>query len=125
MARWKIEPTWKKSLIEKQHFTKEGKTIIVETGWRWGEFYCETEDDTPPVIEEGADLFSCGYDVEMDYTDDGCWEDYEFFGFTEEEEEEIQEWLNENSFLDLMDEGWELSDGEMFITCDPSIEKVD
>ena len=74
MARWKIEPTWKKSLIERMYFTKGKKQIIVETGWRWGSFECETEDDNPPLIEEGDDLWSTGYDVEMIETFDGCWE---------------------------------------------------
>ena len=125
MARWKIEPTWKKSLIERQHFTKDDKTIIIETGWRWGEFTCETEDDTPPVIEEGADLYSCGYDVQMEYTDDGCWEERELEGFTEEEASEMEEWLDENSWMDLEEEGWVATETEMIMSCEPSIEKVE
>lgn len=125
MAKWKIEPSWKKSLIERQEYNKDGKTITIETGWRWGAFYCETEDDEPPVIEEGDDLFSCGYDVEMDYCDDGCWEDHEFSGFTEEEEEQMREWLDENSWLDLEEEGWNQGDTEMIINCEPLIERVE
>jgi len=125
MATWKIEPSWKKSLIERQEFVKGKKSIVVETGWRWGAFYCETVDDNPPLIEEGTDLYNCGYDVEMDYTDDGCWEDYEFYGFTEEEEEEMREWLQENSWLDLMEEEWEQGECEMIIDCEPLIEKVE
>ena len=82
MALWKIEPSWKKSLAERMSFHKDGKTIVVETGWRWGTFHCETEDDEPPVIEEGADLYDCGYDVQMEETSDGCWEDYDYDGFT-------------------------------------------
>jgi hypothetical protein len=125
MALWKIEPTWKKSLAERMYYHKDDKTIMVETGWRWGEFTCETEDDNPPVIEEGADLYSCGYDVEMQYCDDGCWEEREFDGFTEKEEEEMNEWLDENSYLDLEEEGWSFGDTEMIITCEPLIERVE
>jgi hypothetical protein len=125
MATWKIEPTWKKSLVEKNYFEKDGKTIIVETGWRWGEFTCETEDDEPPVLEEGVDLFSSGYDIEMNYCDDGCWEEIEFEGFDEDEEEEMREWLDENSYLDLEEEGWIPTESEMIMTCEPSIEKVE
>ena len=65
MATWKIEPTWKKSLVEVEHYHKDGKTVEYETGWRWGSFYCETEDDNPPNISEGDDLWDCGYDVEL------------------------------------------------------------
>jgi hypothetical protein len=125
MALWKVEPTWKKSLAERSHYTKDGKEIIIETGWRWGEFTIETEDDEPPVLEEGVDLFDCGYEVEMQYCDDGCWEEREFFGFTDEEEEAMNEWLDENSWLDLEEEGWIPSENEMIMSCEPSIEKVE
>ena len=125
MAIWNIQPTWKKSLRERIHYTKDDKTIIVETGWRWGEFTCETEDDNPPLIEEGVDLFNCDYEVEMQETFDGCWEEREFYGFTEEEEEAMIEWLDENSAWDLEEEGWIQSECEMIMDCDPSIEKLE
>ena len=124
MATWNIQPSYKKSIVERIHYCKDGKTIIEETGWRWGEFTCETEDDNPPEINEGDDLYSCGYDVEMQYCDDGCWTEYEFEGFTEEEEEKMQEWLEENSIFDLEEDGWYSSDTEMLITCEPVIELV-
>jgi hypothetical protein len=124
MALWKIEPTWKKSLAERSHYTKDDKEIIIETGWRWGEFTIETEDDTPPVLEEGVDLFNCDYEVEMQYCDDGCWEDREFYGMSEEEIAEMEEWLDENSWLDLEEEGWIPSDNEMIMSCEPSIELI-
>ena len=125
MAIWKIEPSWKKSLAERMYYHKDDKTIMIETGWRWGEFTCETENDEPPVIEEGANLYDCGYDVEMQYCDDGCWEERELDGFTEEEEEAMNEWLDENSWLDLEEDGWDIGDTEMIITCDPIIEKIE
>jgi len=125
MATWKIEPTWKKSIIERIHMCKDGKEIIEETGWRWGEFTCETEDDNPPEITEGTDLFSCGYDVEMQYCDDGCWTEYEFIGFSEEEEEQMRVYLEDNSFFDLEGDGWISSDTEMLIECEPSIERIE
>jgi hypothetical protein len=125
MATWKIEPTYKKSVIERTTMYKDGKTITEEIGWRWGEFTCETEDNNPPVIQEGVDLYSQGYDIEMQYCDDGCWTDYEMEGFTEEEEEAMNEWLEENSFLDLESEGWMFGDGEMILGCEPSIEKME
>ena len=124
MATWQIEPSWKKSLAERMHFTKDDKRIIIETGWRWGTFICETEDDTPPVIEEGTDLFDCDYEVEMQETSDGCWEEREFHGFTDEEEEAMEEWLDENSWWDLEEDGWDQVDNEMIITCEPIITKI-
>lgn len=125
MALWKIEPTWKKSLIERTHMFKDDKEIIVETGWRWGEFTVETEDDNPPLIVDGTDLYDCGYDVELVECTDGCWEEHEFIGFTEEEEEELNEWLEENSFFDLEEDGWVYGDTEMIIACEPLIEMLE
>ena len=103
---------------------KDGKEIVEETGWRWGEFTCTTEDDNPPEINEGDDLFDCGYEMEMQYCDDGCWTEYEFEGFTEEEEEQMRVYLEDNSFFDLEGEGWISSDTEMIMSCEPSIELI-
>lgn len=126
MATWKVTPTWKKSCVEKQYYTKDGMTIVQETGWRWGEFYIETEDDETPVLEEGVDIFSCDYDLQDWSTDDGCWEDIEYINVPEDEQERIQEFLDEgNSIYDLEEQGWIASDGEMFITCEMEIEKVE
>ena len=125
MARWNIQPSYKKSVIERTHFYKEGKSIIIETGWRWGEFICETEDDNPPLIENGTDLFDCGYEVELQECFDGCWEEREFYGFTEEEQSAMEEWLDENSAWDLESEGWDFGDSEMIMGCDPVIERVE
>jgi hypothetical protein len=125
MPSWKIEPSYKKSVIERIHFHKDDKTIVVETGWRWGEFTCITEDDTPPVLEEGVDLYDCGYEVEMNYCDDGCWENHEYSGLTEEEEEAMEEWLSENSFFDLEEDGWTMGDSQMIMDCEPSIERIE
>jgi len=50
--RYQISPEYKKSLVERQIFTKDGKTITEECRWRWGSFTCES--DELPVIEEGA-----------------------------------------------------------------------
>lgn len=122
---WKIEPTYKKSLRERNHYYKDDKTIIVETGWRWGEFTITTETDEPPVLEAGVDLFDCGYEVEMQYCDDGCWEDYEYENMSEEEIAEVEAFMEENSFLDLEQIGWCSGDSEMIVDCDLSIEKVE
>ena len=88
-------------------------------------FTCETEGDEPPVIQEGVDLFSQGYDMEMQECFDGCWTEYEFDEFTEEEEEEMREWLDENSFYDLEEDGWVLTDSEFIMDCEPEIKRVE
>jgi hypothetical protein len=125
MALWKIEPTWKKSLIERMYFVKDGNKVMIETGWRWGEFTCETEDDNPPEIEAGADLWDCGYDVEMIEMNDGCWEEHDTDECDDETREWLEEFLEENSWMDLEEHGWTNTESECIIDCDPSIERID
>jgi len=125
MAVWKIEPTYKKSIVERTYWHKDDRTIIIETGWRWGAFTCETEDDSPPEITAGTDLFNCDYDVELDYCDDGCWEQHEFEGFEPEDEELMEEFLTENSMFELEEDGWTCGDTEMIMDCDPAFEMLE
>lgn len=125
MALWKVEPTYKKSCIERQYYNKDDKTICWEIGWRWGEFFIEVEGDETPVLEAGVDIFNCDYELSDWSSDDGCWEDYDYTNMTDEEIEEIQNFLDEgNSGFDLEGLGWIPTDGEMIIDCDVSVERV-
>lgn len=125
MATWSVKPTMKKSIIERQLWHKDGEGFVCETGWRGGEFLVETEDDNPPDIEAGVDIYSCGYESELVETFDGCWEDYSFDDCKEETKEYIEEFLIDNSVYDLEEEGWSCSDTEMIIDCDLIIERVE
>lgn len=122
MAVWKLEPSFKKSLYERTYVRKGDNVLMVETGWRWGEFHVTTEGDEPPVLEEGVDLFNCEYEVEMVECTDGCWEDHDY----SECDDETREWLEEffengNSWFDLEEEGWLFDDSEMILDCEPTI----
>lgn len=125
MAEWSVKPIWKKSIIERQEWLKGDNRFIVETGWRWGEFTVYTDDDNPPELEPGVDMFNCGYESEMVETSDGCWEEHDM----DECDDETQAWLaiflEENSVFDLEEEGWIPGDTEMIIDCDMLIERVD
>jgi hypothetical protein len=125
MAEWSVKPTWKKSIIERNYLSKDDNRIMVETGWRWGEFTVYTDDDTPPNLEAGVDMYDCGYESEMVETSDGCWEEHDM----DECDEETQEWLEEffdegNSWLDLEEHGWTQDECEMIIDCDLEIRKL-
>jgi len=91
MATWSVKPEWKKSIIERNHLTKDGNTVVVETGWRWGEFTVETEDDNPPDIAAGVNIYDCGYESELVETNDGCWEEVD----TDDCDDETTAWLEE------------------------------
>lgn len=125
MAKWKVEPTWKKSVIERNYITKDGNTVMVETGWRWGEFLVYTDDDNPPNIESGVDIYNCEYETELLETWDGCWEEIDYDDCDEEAEEWLQEFFDEgNSWLDLEEHGWVQDECEMIIDCDLKITRI-
>jgi hypothetical protein len=123
MAEWKVTPAWKKSIIERNYYHKDGKTIVAETGWRGGEFTVYTDDDNPPDIEAGVDIYDCDYETELVETFDGCWEEVTIDD--EDLEEWLEEFLEENSWLDLEEHGWIQGDCEMIIDCDLIIERID
>jgi len=125
MATWRVEPIWKKSIIEYNHMTKDDNELIVETGWRGGSFLVYTEDDNPPVLEPGVDILNCDYESEMLETFDGCWTEYHY----DDCDDETREWLeqyfeDDNSFFDLEEHGWSFTDGEMIIDCDMTITRI-
>jgi hypothetical protein len=125
MATWSVKPTWKKSIIERQEWIKGDNRLIVETGWRWGEFTVFTDDDTPPKLEAGVDIFDCGYESELVETTDGCWEEHDMDECDEDERVFLEEFLEENSIFDLEEHGWSYGDSEMIIDCDMEIEMVE
>lgn len=126
MAVWSVKPQWKKSIIERQEWTKDGNTFIYETGWRWGEFHVYTDEDNPPEIEPGVDIYDCGYDTELIETTDGCWDEYDFDGCDDETVEFLEQFFDEgNSVFDLEEHGWYNGDTEMIIDCEMDIEMIE
>jgi hypothetical protein len=123
MALWKVTPDWKKSVIERQYWTKDGKTIVHDIGWRWGEFIIETEDDVKPELEAGVNIFD--YQCDDWSTDDGCWEETDMDSLDDEQREKVELFLEENSIFDLEEDGWYMDECEMIIDCEMTIEKVE
>jgi hypothetical protein len=125
MGLWSVKPEWKKSIIERQEWTKDNQRLVHETGWRWGEFLVTTEDDNPPDISSGVDIYNCDYESELVETSDGCWEITDTDECDEETREWLEEFLDENSIYELEEHGWNSGDTEMIIDCDLIIEKVE
>lgn len=129
MANWTVSTQWKKSVEEHEIWThpKHG-TMRRRTGFRWGTFTVETEDGEIPELElvevpggdgnvDSVDMYNCGYDVELQSLDDGCWEDYEWpEGMDEAEIERLEGILEEEGFyaLEEIDDPWSLDDTECY-----------
>ena len=124
MATWRVRPTYKKSIIEYTHMIKDDNELVIETGWRWGEFLVYTEDDNPPQIEAGVDILNCGYESELYETTDGCWEEHHYDDVDDETREWLEEFLEENSYFDLEEHDWIFTDSQFIIECDLEITRL-
>jgi len=126
MATWKVEPTLKKSVIERNYLTKGGNKIMVETGWRWGEFLVYTDDNNPPKIESGVDIYNCDYETELQATWDGCWQEVDCDDCDDESREWIEDYFEEGNSWDDLDceHGWSQENCEIIIDCDLKMTKL-
>lgn len=135
MATWTVSTHYKKSCQEVEHWVRskgEGR-ITVTNGFRFGEWTVETTDDNPPEFEfaqvpggdgkkDSINMLDCEVNniesVELvEMFDGGCWYDIDYEDLTEEEEEEIQEFIDENSVYELeeRDDAWYNDETEWWI----------
>jgi hypothetical protein len=119
-----VEPDYKKSIAEIQTFKKvdgdETYFITVETGWRWGKWIGEVTEETLVELREDSENGVCEPDMyeglEMDYLDDGCWQDYEKSNnCTAEMLAEFEEAWDEDGYAGVEQLDWEDHDWETFI----------
>lgn len=109
MATWVLTTKTKKNAVEKQFWYKDGRVIIREEGYRWGKFYCESDErpDVDLANPDGYELGDSEYDWELDNLDDGCWADWTFpDDMSEEEQEEIQAAWEEDFYEGMEALGW-------------------
>jgi len=135
VATWTVSTHYKKSCQEVEHWVRskgEGR-ITVTNGFRFGEWTVETTDDNPPEFEfaqvpggdgkkDSINMLDCEVNniesVELvEMFDGGCWYDIDYEDLTEEEEEEIQEFIDENSVYELeeRDDAWYNDETEWWI----------
>lgn len=126
LTKWTIYAKYKKSTVEKEFFSKDGQTIVVETGWRGGTFTITTNSDTPPEVdvknEDELDIYSFYPDgveeVELNETWDGCWMEVTWpDDMPEEERDRLQERFDEEGYYTVLEdeEGWMHSETEMWL----------
>ena len=118
MATWTLKNLHKKSAVEKQFWYKDGVTLIRYEGYRWGEFYCES--DVQPEIDltnpDEYNLSDSDYDWELSSLDDGCWVEWEYpEDMSEEEQEEIENAWEEDFFEGMEELGWSNDDTEYIL----------
>jgi hypothetical protein len=127
MATWKLSTATKKNAVEKQYWTKDGINIIREEGYRWGTFYCES-DEQPDIDldnEDGYLLSNSDYDWELDSLDDGCWVEWDFPEDMDEEEQERIIALCEEDFIEgLEGDGWVNDDTEYWFYGPLELEEI-
>ena len=116
MAVWELSTAYKKNAIEVQLWYKDGVTIKKIEGYRWGTFYCES-DEKPDIDlhneDGGYELSDDGYDWELDSLDDGCWSEWEFPDeVTEEERTKIEEAWDNDWYEGVEALGWSQDDTE-------------
>ena len=115
MTTWVLTTKTKKNAVERQFWTKDGRTIIREEGYRWGKFYCESDErpDVDLANPDGYELGNSEYDWELDHLDDGCWADWTFpDDMTEEEQQAIEAAWDEDFYDGMEGLGWSNDDTE-------------
>ena len=118
MTTWTLKTQHKKSAIEKQYWYKDGKQIVRTEGYRWGTFYCESDEqpEIDLVNEDGYRIGSDDYEWELDSLDDGCYADWEFpEDMSEEEQEKITEAWDEEFYEGLEELGWNCDDTDYIL----------
>ena len=113
MATWELSTEYKKNAIEVQLWYKDGITIRKIEGYRWGTFYCES-DEKPDIDLRNPDGYELAdYDWELDSLDDGCWSEWVYPDEVSEEDRTIIEaaW-DENWYEGLESLGWINDDTE-------------
>jgi len=118
MAIFKLQTTIKKSCIETTTYEKDGKTVNIESGYRWASYIIEAENadfvkQLDLTNENGMDPYSIDVvadgieSVELDMLDDQCWVDITTDGMDEDEEEDITSYIDDEGEYGLEEDGWE------------------
>jgi len=117
---WSLSTQYKKSVMEEMYYSKGDKKIVIHQGYRWGKFTCisETKPDIVLDDEQGEyDVYNDRrYDWEMEYCDDGWYNDITFSdNISEEEQIQIQLAWDYNFFEGLEDLGYDHEDTDIIL----------
>lgn len=122
----KISTKHKKSVEEILVWSdNNNREIKITIGWRWGSvFASDITNIKENAVENAVDLYSID-GVELDYLDDGWFEDIEFSeDISIEEQNRIREIWEEESYSGLEELGWFQSDAELWFSGPLDFEKM-
>ena len=135
MAYWKVSTRDKKSVEEHELWQKDDMVIRRITGFRWGTWTVETNDDEEPILKQdsrpGGDAINmhdyCDENVEnieMEMLDDGWYSDVIWpDDMDEEERERLEELWDEESYSGWEEDGWVQYETECWASGPLDIEK--
>lgn len=118
MADWKVSTQNKKCVEEHELWQKGDQVIRRITGFRWGKWSVETNDDEPPVLNQDDgprgdavnmyDYFDENVEnIELDFLDDGWFADVIYPDkMGPEEIERLESLWEEESYSSWENDGW-------------------
>ena len=114
MSWWTVSTVVKKSAEEHLYYYKDGITIKVIQGYRWGKVCVLTDDDFPPDIdkenEDGFEVTNSSLiaDWELEEFMDGWYGNIEFPEDVDPiEQERLTDIFSDNGIMGLEEDGWE------------------
>jgi hypothetical protein len=128
MALWKVEPTFRKCVVEETYWKKDGKCVINRLGWRWCTLTIETEGDDAPEVDEDTDYMHDDNFKLVDFEMDDAWSDEnDLIGIWEDQDrEDMEERINDGfQACELEEEGWRETGTDLYIQGDVEITKIE
>lgn len=137
MAFWKVSTQHKKSVEEHELWEKDGMVVRRISGFRWGTWTVETNDDEPPVLDQlegpGGDAINM-YDyfehnvenIEMEMLDDGWYGDVIWpDDMSDEERQRLEDLWEEDAYSGWEGDGWVNYETECWASGPLDIEKLE
>lgn len=128
---YELNPTYKKSVVEVEHWRGENGNIDVTICWRWGTWYVTPQDKDEvkllkKAMKENIELCINNFsDFEMRETWDGCSEDLEYEGHWDEEKfESFKEEYWEDRWDTMEKYGFVSDDCDTYICCEIALTEV-
>ena len=130
MATYTVSTKEKKSVEEREIWVKDDLTIIRISGFRWGSYSVEVDDDEEldidPENPDGIDMNCCGYDSELISMDDGWYGDVVYpESMSDEERERMDALWEEDYYSGWEGDGWMQTDTEAMFYGPLEIKKED